>query len=273
MKKAAKKTSPKKRTEKTVKKTTPKVQKVQKPVSKNVNIKIDKEKLQGTLKSAAKVLVLVLILLVVDFFVQYLNNGYSVAIVDGQRIPRKEYVENLEKLYGLQIVNAMIEEELVGQLGKKEGVEVNEDQVNEKYDEFANENFGGLEGLEEALEANNMTADQLKDQLKNELLLREIIEPTLEYTDEDLAEFFEQYKSVIYENEADAVFEDKRDEIEEMYINEKTYEQREILLTEFKDEITIQINVPGGEQEEVTYGLFKATRNLISNFIDERNSN
>ncbi len=245
-----------------------------KPVKKSlnkVNFKIDKSKLSEFAKSAGKVLALLLILLLVDLFVQYLNNDYSVAIVNGQRIPRREYVENMEMMYGANVANALIEEELVKQLGNEKGVEIDQEDIDSSYKDIETQ-LGGEEALLTALEQNNMTEEDLRGQLKNELVLKEIIKPRLEYTDEDLANFFEQYKEFIYEDTTDINFEDEREQIEAIYIEEKTFEERDVVLNEFRDDSSIQINIPG-INDETGYGFFKATRNLISNFADRYNTN
>ena len=269
MKKATKKTAAKpqvkKATKASSKKATP-------TTAKNIRVKIDKEKFKSFSKSAIKVLGLLLILLLVDLFVQYLNNDYSVAIVNGQRIPRREYIRNLETFYGLQVAENMIQEELIRQLGKKKGVEINTEDVDEAYNKIE-EQIGGSEALQAALETNNMTEEQLREQLRNELILKAIIEPTLEYTEEDLANFFEEYKDFLFEDTSNITFESERDAIEGYYIEQKTFEARDTILNDFRQEVTIQINVPGANEEETSYGFFKATRNLISNFIDERNTN
>lgn len=238
----------------------------------NLNLKIDKTRLVEFSKSAVKIVGLLLILLLVDLFVQYLNNDYSVAIVNGQRIPKREYIKNLETMYGMQVADALIEEELVKQLGIKEDISVDQSDIDEAYENIQ-EQIGGAEALESALEANNMTEKQLRDQLENELVLKAIIEPTLEYTDEDLANFFEEYKEFLYEDTAEVTFEDKREEIEKYYVEQKTFEERDTILNEFRKDVTIQVNVPGATEEEVGYGLFKATRNLITNFVERNNTN
>lgn len=257
-----------KTTKKAAKKTTAK-----KASSKqNLNLKIDKARLVEFSKSAGKVLGLLLILLLVDLFVQYLNNDYSVAIVNGQRIPRREYVKNLETMYGMQVADALIEEELVKQLGIKEDISIKQSDIDEAYENIE-EQIGGAEALQSALEANSMTERQLREQLENELVLKAIIEPTLEYTDEDLSDFFEEYKEFLYEDTTDITFEDKREEIEKYYVEQKTFEGRDAVLNEFREDVTIQINVPGATEDEVGYGFFKATRNLITNFVQRHNTN
>ncbi len=240
---------------------------------KNIKLKVDREKFLSFSKSAGKVIGLLLILLLVDFFVQYLNNDYSVAIVNGQRVPRREYVKNLETMYGAQIADLMVEEELVRQLGEKEDVDVNKEDVDEAYAEIEMQ-LGGKEALESALVQNNMTEEELRGQLENELVLKAIIKPRLEYTEEDLSVFFEEYKELLYEDPSEVEFEDKKDEIENFYVDQKTFEERDVVLRDFRDESVIQVNIPGlGEEDETGYGFFKATRNLISNFIERNNTN
>lgn len=242
------------------------------PKAKKTEVKMDKSKMMEYAKSAGKVLGLLLVLLLVDLFVQYLNNDYSIAIVNGQRVPRSEYVNNLETMYGAQVVDALVEEELVKQIGQQEGVEVDSEKIDESYGDIEVQ-LGGEEALNQALETNNMTSEQLKEQLESELILKEIIEPRLEYTDEDLGNFFEEHKELLYEDTSDVEFEDVRDEIEEYYIEQKTFEERDVVLSEFQEQSSIQINVPGVGEEDTGYGFFKATRNLISNFVSERNTN
>ncbi len=244
--------------------------------SKKVDVKskvksVDKEKFMEFAKSAGKILGLLLVLLLVDLFVQYLNNNHSVAIVNGERIPRSEYVETLERMYGAQIADAMIEEKLVQQLGESEGVEIDSDELDEAYEEIEDQ-LGGAEALESALEQNNMDASELREQLRSELVLKKIIQPRLEYTDEDLADFFDEYKELIYEDTDDLDFEEVREEIEEYYVDQKTFEERDTVLGEFQEESTIQMNVLG-VGDEIGYRFFGATRNLVTNFLDERNRN
>jgi hypothetical protein len=270
MKKESKKTARKAVATK-AKKAEPKKKVATKQINKTISLKVDKDKLRNASKTVLKVLALILILMFVDFFVQYLNNDYSIAVVNGQRIPKREYIKQLETMYGQQIADALIEEELVKQLGKENEVVIDKEKIDEAYNDIE-ERIGGKDALEEALVLNNITADELKSQLENELILKAIVEPTLEYTEEDLAKFFEEYKEFIYEDTADVTFEEKRDEIEDYYVEQKVYEQKDIMLADFRTDATIQTNLPGSE-DDGRYGIFKATRNLISNFVDRKNTN
>jgi hypothetical protein len=241
-----------------------------KAVSKST-IKIDKSKAKGFLRPLVYVLVLFFLLLAVDFFVQYLNNHYSIAVVEGKRISRAEYIDRLEDLYGEQVANMLVEEEVINQLAREEGVTVEKEDIDAKYDEIAQE-FGGREALAETLTMYDMTEQELRDQLENEIILEKIIVPTLEYTDEDLEAFFEQNKEFIYDNVDEVTFEEEREDIEVMYIQQKVFEQRESLLNEFRGELSIQLNTPNAREEgEGRYGIFKATRNILSNLFSSEN--
>ncbi len=273
--KVKKTTSPKKKAVESrvkAKKTESKEEKVVKSKAKDkksgpVAVKIDKSKAQGFLKPLIYVLVLFVLLMAVDFFVQYLNNHNSIAVVDGQRIPKAEYIDRLEEMYGEQVANIMVEEEVINQMAREEGVSAEKEDIDAKYDEIAAE-FGGREALAETLVMYDMTEQELRDQLENEILLEKIVIPTLEYTDEDLEEFFEQNKEFIYQNVDEVTFEEEKEEVETMYTQQKVFEQREILLNEFKEGISIQLNTPRAlEEEDRGYGLFQATRNILNNLF------
>ncbi len=213
------------------------------------------------------ILVLILVLMGADFFVQYLNNHASIAVVDGHRISRSEYIERLEEMHGDQVANMLVEEKIIDLIGAEEGINIETEDVDEEYAKVA-EQSGGEEALEQTLAMYGMQEGELRAQLRQELILREIVGPTLEYTDEDLGEFFEQNKEFIYPNAEDVDFDEEKDEIEDIYIQDQVHQQRGQLIQEFRDDISIQLNTPQAiEQEGREYELFKATRNVINNLL------
>jgi len=252
---------------KTVKKTAEKAEE-----KSSAAIKIDRSKAQGVLKPLMFIVVLVLLLMGVDFLVQYLNNEASIAVVDGKRISRTEYINTLEDMYGEQVANSLVEEEVISQLAEEKGVSIGDEDVDQRYAELEDE-FGGAEELEQTLFMYGMTVEELKEQLENEILMEKIIRPTLEYTDDDLERFFEENKEFIFPETEDISFEDKRDEVEEMYVRQKVNEERSVVVNEYKEGISIQINTPSArEEEDRGYGVFKATRNVLSNLFGNDNT-
>jgi hypothetical protein len=76
---------------------------------KSFSIKVDKTTAKKIMRYALNVLALVAIWLLVDLFVQYLNNDYSIAVVNGTKIPRSEFVHRLEMSYGEEVENTLVE--------------------------------------------------------------------------------------------------------------------------------------------------------------------
>lgn len=215
------------------------------------------------LKTVGIVLLFVVSFVVVDFFVQYLNNGYSVAIVNGARIPRQEYLQRLEKAYGLDASSRLVEEKLIVQGAKQEGVTVSQEEVLERVNQYYEEN-GGKDSVLLALKANNLSEKDLFEQVNISLLAEGVLEKQVTYTDEELKTFFDQYKSYLY-TEENPKFDEKKSEIEQYYVSQKVSELRDGWITELRSKSKIQDNVAS----KPTYGLLKTTTNIFTNLYSQ----
>ena len=217
----------------------------------------------------------VLVFILVDFFFQYLNNGYSIAVVEGMRIPRREFVNRLEKSYGQSVAQQLIDEKIIKIEAEKANVEVTEEEIQEQLDEII-ESIGGEESYQAALLSNNITEEELKDQIKLDIMLRKLIEPTLDYTDEDVKAFFEQYAEAIFPEESAALeegakldYEMYKDEVEDIYVQQQVENQRFTWLENLYDEYKVQNNAVADPE----YGVLSATINIFTNLFNEANSN
>lgn len=243
-------------------------------------IKIEKPDFKKMVsKKTTKTLVLVLagviLFILIDLFVQYLNNGYSVAVVDGSRITTKEYHQRLENSYGQTIAEQLIEEKLIEMEASKQGVEVTEEEIEEQLQEVI-DNIGGEEAYETALIQNNITEEDLKYQIKLDQLAVSILKPTLEYTEDDVKAFFEQYSSVLYPNETSALeegekldYEEFKEGVEEIYIRQEVDNSRSTWLEGLRGEYKIQNN----SASKPKYGVLSATINIVKNIFNDANSN
>ncbi|HQJ73749.1 MAG TPA: hypothetical protein PLW74_02585, partial [Candidatus Dojkabacteria bacterium] len=95
---------------KTTEKKAPKTVKVPTVKIKKPNIKFQKpdiKKISSSkgFKTFLTVVGVIVVFILIDFFVQYLNNGYSAAVVEGKRIPRSEYIKELETAYGATVID------------------------------------------------------------------------------------------------------------------------------------------------------------------------
>jgi hypothetical protein len=220
---------------------------------------IDRPKL---MKYLITILVVVLSFTLIDLFVQYLNNGYSMAVVNGVRIPKSDFYDRLEKAQGAQAAETLIEEELIEQEATRQGYTVSESDIDERIQQIQDE-LGSRDDLNAALDANGITMDDLRRSVRLDLLAREVLEPGIEYTEEDIKEFFDQYKDVLY-TEDDVKFEDKKEEVTQYYLNQKIDEAKTAWLAELKADAKIQNNIT----DEPSYGFLKVTTNIVNNLLE-----
>jgi len=242
-------------------------------------IKLPKVEVKGNLKPVLKIGGMVLLIIgslaLIDLAVQYLNNDYSVAVVNGTRISKNVWNDRLQKAYGSAVASQLIEDQIIKSEAKKADVSVSKEDIDKEVDRIV-ESIGGEELFNSALEANNITLAELKDQIEVDLLSTAILKPTLEYTEEDVKEFFNQYSDVIYPEETAALeegakldFEKFKDDVEEVYVQQQVQTELNTWLGERRAEYKIQDNSTGKPK----YGFLTITTNIVNNLLDRLQNN
>ena len=246
----------------------------------NIKVKVSKPNIKKlltnkTFKIFLMVLVAVLAFTFIDFLFQYLNNGYSVAVVDGVRIPKSVYHQRLEKQYDQSIAQQLIDEQLIKSEAKKAGVEATEQELQLRLEEII-ASVGGEEAYDAALIANNITEEELLDQIELDILSRKVLEPRIEYTDDDVKAFFEQYSSAIFPTETAELEEGEKldyelykEDVKDIYIQQEVENEKYTWLESLYSEYKIQDN----SVNKPKYGILSATINIMQNLIGEANSN
>ncbi len=175
----------------------------------------------------------------------------TVATVNGEEITKEELLEMEEQekqqmaMMGMdpegaeaeqmmeemrpEILENLVLMSLLEQKAEEEGITVDEEDVEEYYQQFV-EQAGGEEMLEQQLEQAGMTEDELKediaDQLPTELYLEEYLdehidEEELEFTEEELKELYEaQQQQMEQQQQMDMEELEEMEEMEEMEIEE-----------------------------------------------------
>jgi hypothetical protein len=240
------------------------LKKVKLPEVKNV------ESLKPVLKIVGIVLLIIVSLALIDLAVQYFNNDYSVAVVNGVRIPKREWHKRLETAYGASVATQLIEEEIISLEAKKKDITVSEEDIDAEVDRVI-ESIGGEEIFKSALEASNITEEELRDQIKTDLLTTEILAPDLEYEKEEVQDFFTQYSDVIFPEETAELeegelldFEQYKEETEEVFIQQEVQNLRASWMAEKKDEYKIQNNATS----KPSYGFLTITTNIVNNLLE-----
>ncbi|REJ37582.1 MAG: foldase [Bacillota bacterium] len=114
-----------------------------------------------------------------------------VAWVNGEPITRDELYEEMVRYVGTQVLDEMILIKLVRQQAAQRGVEVSEDDVAAQLAAIE-EDVGGPEQLKSVLQMYNMTYDDLKQQVNLNLLLRALVAPEIEVTEDEIRSYFDE---------------------------------------------------------------------------------
>ncbi|TDL76693.1 foldase [Rhodococcus qingshengii] len=142
----------------------------------------------------------VLILAIGVFLSLALSKDKAIAKIDGDAISKDELYDVMVKQYGAATVEQLIADKIVASEAKKQKITISDEELNKEVDKLK-ESYGGEEGFEQVLASNNTTVDVLKEDLKNYLTMRKLIEPQIKITDEELKTYFDENKDSLGEAE------------------------------------------------------------------------
>ncbi|MBT9259610.1 MAG: peptidylprolyl isomerase [Clostridiales bacterium] len=126
-------------------------------------------------------------------FVSTKEGGGVVARVNGEAITRDAFYEELVAQAGPAVLDRMVTDLLVRQEARKKGVTVSPQEVDRQIEEMAAQ-FPSEEAFHQALALYGYTEASLRRQLETNLLVKAILEPQVEVTEEDLKAYFEERK-------------------------------------------------------------------------------
>ncbi|NLG79414.1 MAG: foldase [Firmicutes bacterium] len=124
----------------------------------------------------------------------------AVAKVNSTSITWKEFHSALEKQSGRQLLAKMIREELMKQGAARYNIQVTDEDVAAEVDELKAQ-FGSDAGLEQALSQYGMTLDDLRDQIRTNLLLEAIASKDVTINDDEVKKYYEEHKDEFKEPE------------------------------------------------------------------------
>jgi len=253
---------------------------VKKPKLSNIKIRVkmpdfakmfSQMKESKTSRTVLKIVGLVLIVVgsfaLIDLGVQYLNNDYSVAIVDGVRISKSEWNKLLQQAYGQAGATQLIDNEIVRQEAKKANITASDEEIQTQVDQIIT-SLGGQTEYEAALKANNLTDEALKEEIKMDILTTKLLTPTISYTDDDLKSFFNEYSAQMFPTETSALetgakldFDQYKAQVTTYYVQQQVSNTKSTWLSGKEAEYKVQNNATS----KPTYGLFSTTVNIFKN--------
>lgn len=119
-----------------------------------------------------------------------------VAKVNDVEITKEELYDQLVAQNGEAALNALISEKILSAEVEAKKITVSDEEIQENIDEMT-EYYGGEEEMNNALVQYNLTLDDVKENIVNNLQLQKILEPYIEISDDEIAQYFENNKDYL----------------------------------------------------------------------------
>ncbi|MFL6563003.1 MAG: peptidylprolyl isomerase [Bacillus sp. (in: firmicutes)] len=129
-----------------------------------------------------------------------LNKDEAVAKFNGEAISKDELYSEMVKQYGASTVDKIIGDKIVAAEAKKQKVNVKDSELNNEIEKLK-ASYGGEEAFNQALKSSNTSLAFLKQDLKNYLTIKQLLEPEIKITDEEMKTYFDENKDSFAEAE------------------------------------------------------------------------
>lgn len=161
---------------------------------------------------------------------------FVVATINGEQLSRLELIGNLEKQQGKTVLDNLIIEKLILQEAKSKKIAVSDNELNQEIQ--AIEKNVGSQGqkLDDLLNLQGMSRDDLKRQLKIQLILKKLV-GTIKVEDKDVTSYMEKNKESLPEATVEAELKQK---INAQLVQQKTNEKIQSLISDLKSKAKIK---------------------------------
>lgn len=185
------------------------------------------------------------------------SGGGDVAVVNGENISRDEFNTRLEETAGKQVLDRMITEKLIDQEAAKKKITVTEADLKAKIDEIKS-SFGSEDQFQQALKQNSMTLDNLKEQLRSQIIIEKASREGIKVTESEIKAHYDQNKDSMYKGKK---LTEVRKDAEEWLINQKSRQVAASWVEELKSKAKIENKLYPEEiaQPPATTGQQKTT--------------
>ena len=131
---------------------------------------------------------IVVVILLLASLVVTKKNWFVVALVNNRPITSLELYQNLNKRYGKDVLDSIIQEKLINEEARKQKVTVSSADVDKRLKEIEDQ-LGGKEALDYALSSQGISLEQAKDQIKTQLIVEKILGKDIQVSDKEIDDF------------------------------------------------------------------------------------
>lgn len=135
----------------------------------------------------------------------------TIATVNGEKITREELADRLIKQSGKEVLDQMITEKLIAQEAKKKGISITEAEINKKIEEVKKQ-FPDEKTFQSQLKANNLTLENLKEQIKLQLIIEKVLKGKVKVTEKEIKSYYDENKNTFFKGKK---FDEVKDQIKE----------------------------------------------------------
>jgi len=217
-----------KTTKKTTKKTTVKSTKIVTPQSTTP--------LMPSRKLNNKTLTLALVVLAVGLLTYKVGPWMVPALVNNVPVSRLEIASRLEKAYGAQALDDLVNEKILDQAIAKSGIKIDESKLTEQIKTLEKQ-FESTGGLEEALKQRGLSSKDLEKQIRTQLSVEVILADKINPTDDEVKAQFSTGSATLYK---DKKIEDVQDAIKEELKQNKLRDSFLVWFAEVKKEAKVK---------------------------------
>ncbi|MFC5450843.1 peptidyl-prolyl cis-trans isomerase [Paenibacillus aestuarii] len=115
----------------------------------------------------------------------------AVATVNGVNITSAQLYDAMVAGGGAQTLDSLISDELINQEAKKANITVTDEDMNNEL-ASVKKSFGSESEFQQTLTSYGMTLDDLKKNMKSQVLLKKILSPQVNITDDQIKQYYDQ---------------------------------------------------------------------------------
>lgn len=187
-------------------------------------------------KMSNKMITLALVVVVIGLLTYKLGPWLVPSVVDNTPVTRFELWSRLEKSYGAQALDDMVNEKILDQAIAKANIQVDQAKLDDQLKALETQ-FESTGGLDEALKQRGLTRTDLEKQIRTQLAVEILLADKINPTDEEIQAQFEEGKTTMYK---DKKFEDVKASIAEELKQTKLRDAFLAWFAEIKKEVKVK---------------------------------
>lgn len=184
-------------------------------------------------KTSSIIIAVVILILGLAFIFRGL---FVAAVVNNQLITRYSVDKELEKQGGQKVLDSKIVELLIMQKAQKQGITVNQGEIDSKVEEIKKQVEAQGQNLDSLLTMQGQTKADLEKQIKIQILVEKLLGEDIQISDQEIADYFEKNKNFFPK---EATLDSQKEQIKNELFQQKLNEKFQTWIQDLKNEAKI----------------------------------